>query len=78
MNVRIISTVKEFRQYAKKHGYRGYSRLEKKELRELISKPPPDYKAIDKKKKKKKKAKRRIYQKRIGHDSEKCWSPRIF
>ena len=50
MKVRIISTVKEFRQYAKKHGYRGYSRLKKEELRELISKPPPDYKAIDKRK----------------------------
>ena len=34
MKVRIISTVKEFRQHAKKHGYRGYSPLKKEELRE--------------------------------------------
>ena len=28
----------------------GYSRLEKEELRKLISKPPPDYKATEKRK----------------------------
>ena len=50
MKVRIISTVKEFREYAKNNGYRGYSRLKKEELRKLISKPPPDYKAIEKRK----------------------------
>ena len=31
MKVRIISTVKEFREYAKKNGYWGYSRLKKEE-----------------------------------------------
>ena len=51
MKVRIISTVKEFREYAKNNGYRGYSRLKKEELRKLISKPSPDYKAIEKRKK---------------------------
>ena len=50
MNVRIISTVKEFREYAKNHGYRGYSRLKKEELRKLISKPPPDYNEIKRRK----------------------------
>ena len=50
MKVRVISTVKEFREYAKNNGYRGYSRLRKEELRKLISKPPPYYKAIEKRK----------------------------
>ena len=51
MKVRTISPVKEFQKYAKKkNGYRGYSRLKKEELRKLISKPPPDYKAIEKRK----------------------------
>ena len=50
MKFRIISTVKEFREYAKNNGYRGYSRLKKEELRKLISKPPSDYKAIEKRK----------------------------
>ena len=50
IQVRIISTVKEFREFAKNNGYRGYSRLKKEELRKLISKPPPDYKAIEERK----------------------------
>ena len=50
MKVRIISIVKEFREYAKNHGYRGYSRLKKEELRKLISKPPPDYNEIKRRK----------------------------
>ena len=51
VKVKVISTVKEFREFAKNNGYRGYSRLKKEELRKLISKPPPDYKAIEKRKK---------------------------
>ena len=50
MKVRIISTVKEFREFAKNNGYRGYSRLKKEELRKLISKPPPDYNEIKRRK----------------------------
>ena len=43
MKVRKLETVKDFREYAKNRGYRGYSRLKKDELGKLISKPPPDY-----------------------------------
>ena len=42
----VLRTVKDFRQYAKKHKYRGYSRLKKAELQQLLSNPPPDYEAI--------------------------------
>ena len=48
--VKVISTVKEFREFAKNNGYRGYSRLKKEELRKLISKPPPDYNEIKQRK----------------------------
>ena len=50
VKVKILQTVKDFQQYAKKYGYRGYSRLKKDELKKLVSKPPPDYEAIKKKK----------------------------
>ena len=45
MKVRKLETKKDLREYAKEQGYRGYSRLTKEELRELISKPPLYYEA---------------------------------
>ncbi|XP_072021514.1 uncharacterized protein [Amphiura filiformis] len=46
----LLLTAKQFRNYARNNGYRGYSRLKKEDLRELISKPPEDYKAKDEEK----------------------------
>jgi len=38
MKLKILKTVKELKEYCKKHGIKGYSSLKKRELIELITK----------------------------------------